>query len=303
MDCTRSPILFCSMPGSERAPESRAHTQHRLFDGFFHKERERIPTGIWVVKLGSTSVVDENGIRLDIIDKTAKQIANLEKMFGIKTVVVTSGAVEMGRIYYRNKGRLVSDDLRTLATKGHQFINMAWHDALEKYGLSSNMVLYGDTPGQFDGTIKKLIDDGNTPVVNANDAQNSRRMKAFGVTRDNDELAATIANDIDADMLVYLTDTGGIFNKQHDLVPFIDTKSRLSDQNITIHKKHKGVHSGMRTKYDKGKDAVHNGKGHRRCVIGKADTENLLTDLARGLTVPSTELIYSLPQDFRHYTR
>ena len=80
------------------------------------------------------------------------------------------------------------------------------------------------------GALKRLMDLGVVPIVNENDTVATDEIR-FG---DNDSLAALVANLIDADLLVILTDKDGLYEADPDLNPSAKLVSRASadDKNL-----------------------------------------------------------------------
>ena len=151
------------------------------------------------------------------IAKLCSEVAELYGT-GSQVVVVTSGAIAAG---VQATGQLKSrpSDLETLqaiASVGQPKLMRVYAKWLERYGLSLGQILLA--PNDFSNrkqylqarqTIKRLLELGVVPVVNENDPVADDEIR-FG---DNDRLAALVANMINADRLVILTDTAGLYSK------------------------------------------------------------------------------------------
>ncbi|ARN74532.1 glutamate 5-kinase [Oceanicoccus sagamiensis] len=170
----------------------------------------------WVVKIGS-ALLTANGKGLDmaaIADWTA-QMAQLRQQ-GIELVLVSSGAVAVGmsRLGWTERPHALHD-LQAAAALGQMGLVQAYESCFQKFGLHTAQVLLGhddisarDRYLNARGTLTTLLKLGVIPVVNENDTVVTDEIR-FG---DNDTLAALVANLIDADRLVILTDQDGLYN-------------------------------------------------------------------------------------------
>ena len=170
----------------------------------------------WVVKIGS-ALLTANGKGLDmeaIADWTA-QMAELRRQ-GIELVLVSSGAVAVGmsRLGWVERPHALHD-LQAAAALGQMGLVQAYESCFQKFDLLTAQVLLGhddisarDRYLNARGTLTTLLKLGVIPVVNENDTVVTDEIR-FG---DNDTLAALVANLIDADRLIILTDQQGLYN-------------------------------------------------------------------------------------------
>ncbi len=168
-----------------------------------------------VVKTGSALVVDEaGGIRQDWLDGIADDVAMLKKR-GLDAIVVTSGAVAVGRwkLGY-GKRALKIEEKQAAAATGQVWLAHAWIDALAKRGIVGAQVLL--TPDDTESrrrhlnaraTVATLLEAGAVPVINENDTTATEEIR-FG---DNDRLAARVAQMASADTLILLSDIDGLY--------------------------------------------------------------------------------------------
>ena len=168
-----------------------------------------------VAKIGTSSLTDELGvIQTDVIVMLCAQIAEL-RAAGHEVVLVTSGAVSAGVAALGLTAR--PNDMATLqalAAAGQSRLMEQYNHALGAHGLVAAQVLL--VPHDFVDrrqylharrTLNKLLELGCVPIVNENDAIASHEIR-FG---DNDRIAALVAHNINAELLVLLTDTPGLF--------------------------------------------------------------------------------------------
>ena len=170
----------------------------------------------WVVKVGSALLTDE-GRTLDktVIDALAQQLASLRQA-GCEVVLVSSGAVAAGVVRLGLDSR--PHDLHTLqaaAAVGQSALVRAYEEALTPRGVTSAQILLShadirarDRYLNARSTLTTLLSMGVLPIVNENDTVVTDEIR-FG---DNDTLAALVANLIDADALLILTDRDGLFD-------------------------------------------------------------------------------------------
>ena len=172
-----------------------------------------------VAKIGTSSITDDGGaIRREAIEKLCSEVAVLRDR-GDRVVVVTSGAIAAGLPELGMDGdrRSVSmETLQAVATVGQSALMGMYRDVFSRLGIVAGQVLL--VPLDFvirsqyvhaAATLRKLLELGVVPVVNENDAVADDEIR-WG---DNDRLAALVANLVQADLLVLLTDTAGVLTE------------------------------------------------------------------------------------------
>lgn len=177
----------------------------------------------WVVKIGSALLTDDGrGLAVDAIAGWVEQMAALRKQ-GIEVVLVSSGAVAEGmtRLGWGERPHALHD-LQAAAAVGQMGLVQAYESQFQRFGFHTAQVLLGhddisarDRYLNARGTLGRLLELGVVPVVNENDTVVTDEIR-FG---DNDTLGALVANLIDADVLVILTDQDGLFAADPRLNP------------------------------------------------------------------------------------
>lgn len=169
----------------------------------------------WVIKIGSALLTnDGRGLYIAAIEQWVKQIVELRRR-GIEVVLVSSGAVAEGMVRLGWKTRPHAlHELQAAAAVGQMGLVQAYESQFQRYGLHTAQVLLGhddifarDRYLNARGTLKTLVQLGVIPVINENDTVVTDEIR-FG---DNDTLGALVANLIDADLLVILTDQEGLY--------------------------------------------------------------------------------------------
>lgn len=179
--------------------------------------RETITQGKrWVVKVGS-SLVTNNGRGLDLsaIEDWAGQLVAMQKL-GIQVVLVSSGAVAEGVSRLELKSRPKEVRLQQAAAAvGQMGLVQAYESCFMRQGVHAAQILlsHEDLANRTRylnarGTLTTLLEMGVVPVVNENDTVATAEL-CFG---DNDTLAALVANLINADVMLILTDQDGLFD-------------------------------------------------------------------------------------------
>lgn len=168
-----------------------------------------------VVKVGS-ALVTNNGTGLDLtaIGSWARQIAQLSSE-GREVVLVSSGAIAAGmqRLGWTERPA-ETQALQAAAAVGQMGLAQAYESAFSQYGLNTAQILlthedHADRLRYLNArsTLATLLDLGVVPIINENDTVVTDEIK-FG---DNDTLGALVANLIEAEALIILTDQQGLY--------------------------------------------------------------------------------------------
>ena len=168
-----------------------------------------------VVKVGS-ALVTNNGQGLDLaaIAEWGRQIAVLRGA-GKEVVMVSSGAIACGmqRLGWSKRPHAVHE-LQAAAAVGQMGLAQAYDSAFAAQGLKTAQILLthedlADRMRYLNArtTLTTLLSLGVVPIINENDTVITDEIK-FG---DNDTLGALVANLIEADALIILTDQPGLF--------------------------------------------------------------------------------------------
>ncbi len=168
-----------------------------------------------VVKVGS-ALVTNNGAGLDLnaINDWARQIAALRHT-GKEVVLVSSGAIACGmqRLGWSKRPHSVHE-LQAAAAVGQMGLAQVYEGAFSQHGLHTAQILLthddlADRKRYLNArsTLTTLLELGVVPIINENDTVVTDEIK-FG---DNDTLGALVANLIEAEALIILTDQPGLY--------------------------------------------------------------------------------------------
>lgn len=241
----------------------------------------------WVVKIGSALLTNEGrGLHVEAIEQWVKQIVELRRR-GIEVVLVSSGAVAEGMVRLGWKSRPHAlHDLQAAAAVGQMGLVQAYESQFQRYGMHTAQVLLGhddisarDRYLNARGTLQTLVRLGVVPVINENDTVVTDEIR-FG---DNDTLGALVANLLDADLLVILTDQEGLFDAdpRHHPAAALVAQGRAGDPQYELMAGGGGVlgRGGMITKIRAAKLAARSGAD---TVIAGGRQANVLLRLADG---------------------
>jgi glutamate 5-kinase len=179
------------------------------------KNKKRI-----VVKVGTSSLTYKNG-RLNF-----QRIANLAFVLSalrsrnLEVLLVSSGAIGVGagRIGMVEKPTDLSTK-QALAAIGQAELMKIYQKFFEEYNqfvaqilLTKDIVTYADKYQNARNTLLKLLEMGIIPIINENDTLSTYEIEYGGNFGDNDTLSANVANLVDADLLILLSDIDGLYS-------------------------------------------------------------------------------------------
>ncbi|XP_068160915.1 delta-1-pyrroline-5-carboxylate synthase isoform X2 [Antennarius striatus] len=319
--CSRTPVDLprraCWWFSRAPTPDAvgRAHGS-----SFAHRGELRQAKRI-VVKLGSAVVTrgDECGLALGRLASIVEQVAMLQNQ-GREMMIVTSGAVAFGKQRLRHE-ILLSQSVRQALHSGHSQLKdmslpllearacaaagqsglMALYEAMfTQYStctaqvLVTNLDFHDDDKRQnLSSTLQELLRMNIVPIINTNDAvvpppePNSDLQGVISI-KDNDSLAARLAVEMKADLLIALSDVEGLYDSPPgtDDAKFIDIFYPGDQQSITYGTKSRVGIGGMEAKV---KAALWALQGGTSVVIANGThpkvTGHVITDIVEGKKV------------------
>lgn len=254
-----------------------------------------------VVKVGSSLVTDEGrGVDARAIGDWCRQMATLARE-GRELVMVSSGAIAEGmkRLGWAVRPKEVHE-LQAAAAVGQMGLAQIYESKLREQGMGSAQVLltHADLADRerylnARSTLLTLLSLRVLPVINENDTVVNDEIK-FG---DNDTLGALVANLIDADALVILTDQRGLYtaDPRKDPAASLVQEARAGDPDLERMAGGAGSsigRGGMLTKILAAKRAAGSGAS---TVIAWGREPDVLLRLARGEAI-GTALIAATPK-------
>ncbi len=249
-----------------------------------------------VVKAG-TNVLTGRSSRLDraAMASLVEQIVIVGSMGG-QVVLVTSGAIAAGReaMGANPDGKVQVQQM--LAAIGQSRLMHAYQELFSRSGVVVAQALLTrhdveDRLGYLNvrNTLESLLNNGVVPIVNENDVVDTAEIgqERFG---DNDTLSALVANLIDADLLLMLTDTGGLYTADPKRDPSATLVARVDHIDASIMALAEAHNSkvsrgGMASKLEAARKATSAGvtvvvaSGHERNVITRVASGELIGTL------------------------
>ncbi len=236
-----------------------------------------------VVKIGSSLVTSNGSISRTKISRLVKDIASLIRD-GRQVVVVSSGAISAGcGALGRERGNMSIPEKQAVAAVGQIVLINEYRACFQRLGLQVGQILLTEDDVKHRRrflnarhTMNTLLEMGIVPVVNENDSVVVKEIK-FG---DNDTLSAHVANIIEADLLVLLSDVEGFYRDLSDPEP-VDEVYRI-DEDIWRRAGGSGsVHGtgGMVTKIRAADIVIKSGE---KMVIASGKIKDVLGKIIRG---------------------
>lgn len=217
-----------------------------------------------VFKFGTNVLRNDDGdISLSRIYSFIEDIAKLKKS-GREIIIVTSGAVGLGAKKLEVDSSESMSVKQACAAVGQCKLMCIYEDGFDKYGITTAQILLTEEDFtqrrkylSLHDTLNTLISLGAIPVINQNDTVSTEELDfyqdAFQICfSDNDKLSALVASELDADLLVVLSDIDGLFDdnpKENPDAKIIPVVSEVTDdiekygQNAS-----NGGRGGMKTK-------------------------------------------------------
>jgi glutamate 5-kinase len=173
-------------------------------------------TRLVVVKIGSALLTGpERGLATGLVEALGEEISHLMDD-GRRVLLVSSGAVAEGtsRLKLGRRPERIHE-LQAVAAVGQMGLVQAYERAFARHGRHAAVVLLthedlADRQRYLNAraTLTTLLDFGAVPVINENDSVATDEIR-FG---DNDTLAALVTNLLQAELLIVLTDTDGLYD-------------------------------------------------------------------------------------------
>jgi len=243
---------------------------------------------VLVVKVGSSLVTNEGrGLDVEAIARWASQIARLHQL-GKRCILVSSGAIAEGlqRLGWTRRPQAMHQ-LQAAAAVGQMGLVQCYETCFREHGLATAQILltHADMADRqrylnARSTLRTLLGLGVIPVINENDTVVTDEIK-FG---DNDTLGALVANLVEADALVILTDQAGLYDSDPRRNPNAKLVEHAFAGDARLEAQAGGAGSalgkgGMITKVLAAKRAARSGA---HTVIASGREPDVLLRLARG---------------------
>lgn len=240
-----------------------------------------------LIKIGSAVLTGEEGLNLNIIEQLVDEIAELKRK-GYEVMLVTSGAIASGKHRMGIKGELKNmPQKQAAAAIGQGRLMRVYSNAFGKHGLFVAQILLtmSDLTDRkrflnIRNTLSTLMEWGVIAIINENDTVAVDEIK-FG---DNDHLAAMVTNIIGAHLLINLTSTEGLYDRNPQksgeikLVPLVEEITEEIEIMATDEADSVGT-GGMKSKILAAKKVTAFGIP---CIIAPGRRKDVLQDILAG---------------------
>ncbi len=254
----------------------------------------------WVIKIGSSLVTaDGRGLDSTAIQSWTEQISLLRQQ-GKEILLVSSGAVAEGmvRLNWQERPNALHE-LQAAAAVGQMGLVQCYESYFKRHDILSAQILltHDDLSDRrrylnARSTLRSLLDLGVIPIINENDTVATDEIR-FG---DNDTLAALVANLVEADTLIILTDQQGLFTADPRSNPQAELVSSGQANDARLHKMAGSTggklgRGGMSTKLSAAQRAARSGTA---TLITSGRNPDALLEIAKAseygtLLLPDTE--------------
>ncbi len=193
-----------------------------------------------VIKIGTTTLTYENSkLNLKLIDKLARVLVDLRNQ-GTEVVLVSSGAIAVGasrlgieRPRDINGKQATSAVGQAILMQIYEKMFMEYNQVIAQVLLTKDVIDMSERRNHAKNTMSTLLEMGVIPIVNENDTVSSEQIEFS----DNDTLSAYVADLIDSDLLVILSDIDALYdsdpNKNKDAKPIREV-NEINDYIRTI---------------------------------------------------------------------
>ena len=218
-----------------------------------------------VVKAGTSALTSEAGLDSEMMADLVRQLCQIRDAYG-EVLLVTSGAIAAGRSTLGSITKDVGSDIssrQVFAAVGQSRLMHTYQEMFAKHGaqIAQTLLTIPDLSNRqsylnVGNTLQRLLELRVVPVVNENDVVAVDEIgEVFG---DNDRLSALVANLVDADLLLILTDTEGLYsadprnNPDATLITEVD-RVDAGIESLAGEELHPWARGGMATKLEAAK--------------------------------------------------
>ena len=181
-----------------------------------------------VVKVGSAVLTQDGAVALERMQALVEFLSQLKEKNEI--LLVSSGAVSAGYTLLK-LDRTVMQNKQALASLGQPVLMNKYAKKFAEFDILCSQVLVtavnltkNDDVLRINNTINTLLENEVVPIVNENDATSTTELEVG----DNDQLSAYITKQIDADLLIILSDIDAYYDKD----PRVNADARIL-KNVT----------------------------------------------------------------------
>lgn len=188
-----------------------------------------------IIKVGSSLLVEDGKAKSAWLESLAEDVLALKKS-GKEILIVSSGAIALGKTKINKNKNLKLEEKQAAAAIGQIALMSNYQSCFSKLGIDVAQILLTDDDSSnrtrylnARNTFNTLLANNIVPIVNENDTIATEEIKIG----DNDRLAARIAQIINADLLILLSDIDGLYEenpKNNSNAKFICVVENIDDK-------------------------------------------------------------------------
>ncbi|WIV67163.1 glutamate 5-kinase [Natrialbaceae archaeon AArc-T1-2] len=241
-----------------------------------------------IVKAGTNSLTDEDSnLDDEKLDKLVDDLADLLAR-DTEVILVSSGAIGAGKGRVDYTGETVEES-QALSTVGQSHLMRRYTESFERYDrkvaqllLTQHDLENTDRFTNFRNTIETLLEWGVVPIINENDAVATKEIRIG----DNDMLSSSVAIGVDVDLLVTLTDVGGVYTGNPKRDPDAERIEAVGDNydevQAIIDESSSSTFGGIQTKVQGAREVSEHGIP---AIIARSTEPDVLEQIATGKEV------------------
>ncbi len=249
-----------------------------------------------VIKFGTNLLTGgTRHLDLQMMASLVEQVARLYQE-AREVIIVSSGAIAAGRekLGLDDRNRRDIPFKQTLAAVGQSCLMHTYEKLFGKHDIVVAQALLtkrdlSHRAGYLNGrnTLLSLLDLGVVPIINENDVVATDEIKGDVVFGDNDNLSAMVANLVDADLLMLLSDVAGLYTADPRVNPKAELVKTVKRIDADIEEMAGGAGStrgtgGMATKIQAARLATSSAVA---VVIADGSLPGVITELAQGKSI------------------
>jgi len=247
-----------------------------------------------VVKAGTNSLTDDDSCldqeKLDALVDGVVSLLDRDR----EVIVVSSGAIGAGKGRIDTNSDAIGaidtvEESQALSTIGQSRLMRRYTESFERYDRTVAQILLtqqdlnsSERFTNFRNTIETLLEWGVVPIINENDAVATEEIQIG----DNDMLSASVGVGVDVDLLVTLTDVGGVYTgnpKEDSDAELIEAiRQNYAQVEAMVEESTTKGFGGIRTKISGARKVSEHGSP---AIIAQSTDENVLERIAAGKPV------------------
>ncbi len=185
-----------------------------------------------IIKVGTNTIINNNELNKKFLTRLIYETNNLLEQEK-KVLIVTSGAVGLGKTKINYKKEMTIKSQQGLAAIGQIMLMYEYKKRFDAIGLNCAQILISkkdllDSKSiiNLENTINFLFENQIVPIINENDVVATEELKNSKFS-DNDSLAVLLAKEINANLIIMITQKEGLIGKNGKIIKNYYSKKQL----------------------------------------------------------------------------